>query len=151
MTVIRNCFLFLVIIFCESINVDSQCIPFAKTIAKPKLAPFTHDGNYNATFMEEGETVELSKTFFSGQEYRLVFAAVEAIPKKVRIRILNEQMKVLFDNADYNYTYIWDFRAETTENLIVHLKIPENENSNKIIGGCVAIMFGIKIPDKRSR
>jgi hypothetical protein len=150
MIVIRNCFLFLVFLF-FGLNANSQCIAFAKTIAKPKLEPYTHDGNYSATYIEEGESVEISKTFFSGQEYRLVFATVESMPKNARIRILDQQMKVVFDNADHDYTYIWDFKAESTESLIIHIKIPEDEQSDKIKSGCIAIMFGIKIADKRKK
>jgi len=140
--------LFFIVFACNT--VDAQCLSFAKIVAKPQLDPFTHDGNYNATLMEEGESAELNKTFFSGEEYRLVLAAVEALPKNIRIRLLNQQRKVIYDNADHNYTYVWDFKLETTENLIIHIKIPD-EQGDKIRGGCIAIMFGIKMSEKRKR
>jgi len=131
-------------------SINAQCLSFAKLVAKPQLAPFTHDGNYNATLMEEGETAELNKTFFSGQEYRLVLATVDALPKNIRIRLLNQQRKVIYDNADHNYTYVWDFKLETTENLIIHIKIPD-EDGDKIRVGCIAIMFGIKMSEKQKK
>lgn len=131
--------------------VNAQCVNFARLVVKPQLEPFTHDGNYNATLLEEGESVELSKTFFSGEEYRLVLGVVDALPKNIRIRILNSKRQVVFDNADHKYTYVWDFRPETTDNLLIHIKIPEDENSDKIRGGCIAIMFGIKMSDKKKR
>ena len=142
--------LILVLIF-GTFKVFSQCINFARSIAKPQLETYTHDGNYNATYIEEGESAELYKTFFSGQQYRLVLAAVNALPKNIRIRILDEQLKILFDNADHNYTYIWDFTAESTQKLTIHIKIPDNEKNDKITGGCIAILFGIKISDRKNR
>ena len=129
---------------------SSQCIGFARSIAKPKLAPFIHDGNYNGTFIEEGESAELYKTFFKGEEYRLVFDAVESLPKNVRIRVLDEKKSVIFDNADHNYAYVWDFVSQTTETLTIHIKVPEgNPESATLVGGCIAILFGIKSEGKR--
>ena len=136
--------------FILATNIYAQCIGFARSIAKPKLAPFIHDGNYNATFIEEGESAELYKTFFKGQEYRLVFDAVENLPKNIRIRILNEQRHIIFDNADHNYAYIWDFESQTTETLTIHIKIPEsNTESDTLVGGCMSILFGVKSEGKR--
>ena len=54
---------------------SAQCKEFAKTTCKPDLLPYVHDGIYNATVLSEGETVELYKTFYSGQEYRIVVCA----------------------------------------------------------------------------
>jgi len=148
---IVKCSLLIVGLFFSVQIVNAQCLSFAKSIAKPKLEPYTHDGNFNATIIEEGESAELNKTFFSGEEYRLVLAAMDALPKNIRIRVLNQQRKVIFDNADHDYAYIWDFKAESTESLIVHIKVPEDVDSDVIKGGCIAIMFGIKMAEKRKR
>jgi hypothetical protein len=133
------------------ICVNAQCLSFARQVAKPKLAPYTHDGNFNAAIMEEGESATINKTFFSGQEYRLVLATVDALPKNIRIRVVNQQRQIIFDNADHNYVYVWDFIAESTESLIINVKIPEDETSDKIIGGCIAIMFGFKVAERQQR
>lgn len=133
----------LVVLLSGSAQGWSQCISFARSIAKPQLAPFIHDGNYNATFMEEGETADLYKTFFEGEEYRLVVAAVESLPK-LRIRVLDEQRNVVFDNADHQHVQVWDFVAKTTGTMIVHIDVPDQKESDTVTGGCVAILFGIK-------
>ena len=130
--------------------ISAQCIGFARSIAKPKLAPYIHDGNYNATFIEEGESAELYKTFFKGQEYRMVLGVVENLPKNVRIRILDAQKNVIFDNADHNYAYVWDFESKTNETLTIHIKIPEsNPENDTFIGGCITVLFGVKSEGKR--
>lgn len=137
-------------LFFAGTDVFSQCISFARNIAKPQLAPFIHDGNYNATFMEEGESAELYKTFFEGEEYRLVVATVESLPK-LRIRILDDQRNIVFDNADHQYAQVWDFDAKTTGTLIVHIKVPDDKQSTSVRGGCVAILFGVKANNTKKR
>ncbi len=124
-------------------NGFSQCVSFARNIAKPRLAPFIHDGNFNATYMEEGESAELYKTFFEGEEYRLVVVAIESLPK-LRIRVLDDQRNVLFDNGNHQYVQVWDFIAKATGTLTVHVKIPDNSQKTSVTGGCVAILFGVK-------
>lgn len=128
----------------------TQCISFARSIAKPQLAPYIHDGNYNATFMEEGESADLYKTFFEGEEYRLVVAAVESLPK-LRIRVLDDQRNEIFDNANHQFAQVWDFVAKTTGTMIVHIDVPDQKKSETITGGCVAILFGIKSGDNGKR
>jgi hypothetical protein len=125
-----------------------QCISFARNIAKPLLQEYIHDGNYNATYMEEGESAELYKTFFEGEEYRLVEAAVDSLPQ-LHIRLLDDQRNVVFDNANHDFAQVWDFKAETTGTLIVYIKIPENDAGSHITGGCIAILFGVNSPGRR--
>ena len=140
----------ILLFFILATNSNAQCIGFARSMAKPKLVPYIHDGNYNATFIEEGESAELYKTFFKGQEYRMVFDAVENLPRNVRIRILDAQRNIIFDNADHNYAYVWDFESKTNETLTIHIKVPEsNPENDTLIGGCIAVLFGVKSEGKR--
>ncbi|MDG5800094.1 hypothetical protein QA597_06950 [Marinilabiliaceae bacterium ANBcel2] len=120
----------------------SQCTGFARNIARPMLEPFRHDGNFNATYIEEGERAELYKTFFRGEEYRLVVTAVEALPD-IRVRVFDENQHLLFDNANHEYTKVWDFVAETTSNIMVQVIVHDLEEES-VKGGCLAILFGVK-------
>lgn len=122
---------------------QAQCISFARNVVKPLLDPYIHDGNYNATYMEEGESAELYKTFFKGESYRLVVKGVDDLPQ-VHIRLLDNQRNIIFDNANHNFVNVWNFAAENTGTMIVHISIPEKEGGGKIVGGCVAILFGVE-------
>jgi hypothetical protein len=133
----------LVILFSTLGSASGQCVSFARNIAKPLLQEFIHDGNYNATYMEEGESAELYKTFFEDEEYRLVVSAVESLPQ-LHIRLLDDQRNVVFDNANHDFSQVWDFTAESTGTMIVYIKIPDNEQGSQITGGCIAILFGVK-------
>lgn len=140
-------YIFLLFLFALTVSSSAQCISFARNIAKPKLAPFVHDGNYNAAYMEEGESAELYKTFFQGEEYRLVVTGIESLPR-LRIRLLDDRRDVVFDNADHNFVQEWDFTAYTTGTMIVQVRVTDDGNDN-YTGGCVAIMFGVKASGRR--
>ncbi len=124
---------------------NAQCLSFAKKVGKPKLGNFIHDGNYNATTLSAGETAELYKTFFKDQKYRIVVSKVDNLPN-IHFRLVNEDNNILFDNKDHDYTDVWDFSVETTQTLVIKLKVLDDYNSDKmnISKGCVSVLFGIE-------
>jgi hypothetical protein len=121
---------------------SSQCIGFARAVVKPELAPYIHDGNYNATILGEGETIILQKTVFQGQKYRLVVKGVPVLPP-VRFRVMDAD-QVIFDNANHDFAPKWDFNAEITRTLSVEVSITEDEDEDSTKGGCIAVLVGIK-------
>lgn len=122
----------------------AQCKGFAKKICKLELSPYVHDGNYHAAILTEGEEAELYKTFYSDQEYRIAICGSEALPS-VQFKIIDNNRKVLYDNADNDYSTTWDFRLEDSQQLKIAVKIPVAKNTSEMSApqsGCVAIMFG---------
>ena len=122
----------------------AQCKGFAKKICKLELSPYVHDGNYHAAILTEGEEAELYKTFYSDQEYRIAICGSEALPN-VQFKIIDNNRKVLYDNADNDYSITWDFKLEASQQLKIAVKIPVNESNSEMAtpqSGCVAIMFG---------
>ncbi|MBS2211016.1 hypothetical protein KEM09_06370 [Carboxylicivirga mesophila] len=140
----------LISLFLGVLNVNSQCINFAKSVGKDYLGEYIHDGNYNATILEEGEKAELYKTFFSGQKYRVAIAKVEQLPD-IHFRILDKEGNVLFDNIKYDYRLVWDFKVESTQMLIVELNVLEKSTgADDLINGCVSVLFGLE-PGKKKK
>ncbi len=130
-------------------SAKAQCKTFAKTTCKTELLPYVHDGIYNAAVLSEGETIELYKTFYSGQEYRLVVCGDEALPP-VEFQILDGDRNVLFDNRDNDYTQVWDFKLGASQMLVVSIQVQtSDEMSDEIKSGCVAVLVGfMNIEDK---
>ncbi len=123
-------------------SAKAQCKTFAKTTCKSELLPYVHDGIYNATVLSEGETVELYKTFYSGQEYRIVVCGDESLPP-VEFQILDGDRNVLFDNKDNDYSQIWDFKLGASQMLVVSIQVQTSEEmSDEIKSGCVAVLVG---------
>ncbi|MCG8409813.1 MAG: hypothetical protein MI739_00840 [Bacteroidales bacterium] len=123
---------------------NAQCKSFAKKVCKLELAPYIHDGNFNAAILTEGEDAELYKTFYAGQNYRIYICGSDALPE-IEFQVLDVDRNVLYDNRKENYSRIWDFTLESSQQLIISLRVKNSEDeSEELISGCVAIMFGIK-------
>lgn len=122
----------------------AQCKNFAKKVCRLELAPFIHDGNYNAAILTEGEDAELFKTFYAGQEYRIAVCGSESL-SKVEFQVMDVERRVLFTNASKNFAPLWDFKVEATQQLIIVVKVHESSKKSDVPdSGCVAIMFGLK-------
>lgn len=126
------------------VNSGAQCVSFAKNVAKIKLGEFVHDGNYNATILGAGETAELYKTFFAGETYRVTVSKIETLPN-IHFRLMDKENNILFDNKKHDYVDVWDFTIESTQMLVLKIKVLEDpSNQQTITKGCVAVLFGIK-------
>lgn len=128
----------------SSLTGTAQCKNFAKRVCRLELAPYIHDGNFNAAILTEGEDAELFKTFYAGQEYRIAVCGSESI-SKVEFQVMDVERRVLFTNASRNFALNWDFKVESTQQLIILVKVHDNPKKSDVLdSGCVAIMFGLK-------
>ncbi len=126
------------------LSVNAQCKGFAKKLCKVELYPYTHDGNYHAAILTVGEEAELYKTFYSDTDYRISVCGSEALPE-IEFRIIDSDRDVLYSNKERDYSRIWDFRLEASQQLKIFVKVPAPEGLPEEAGsGCVAIMFGFK-------
>jgi hypothetical protein len=124
-------------------NVNGQCKAFAKKDCVPQLHPYTHDGNYHAAVLVEGEEAELYKTFYSDMEYRVAVVGEGKLPN-VEFKIIDEN--VIYSNKDNNYAKTWDFKLENSKQLKLVIKVnPTSKPGDVPLSGCVAIMFGFKV------
>jgi hypothetical protein len=128
-----------------TVNANAQCKAFAKKVCLPELGSYTHDGNYHAAVLVEGEEAELYKTFYSDMEYRVAVSGDEDLPK-VEFRVLDADKNVIYNNKDNNYAPTWDFKLESSQQLKIVVKVlttdkPEDTPES----GCVSIMFGFKM------
>ncbi|MBI9053391.1 MAG: hypothetical protein JEY96_06205 [Bacteroidales bacterium] len=123
---------------------NAQCKSFAKKVCKLELTPYIHDGNFNAAILTEGEDAELYKTFYAGQNYRIYICGSDALPE-IEFQVLDVNRNVLYDNRKSDYSRIWDFKLESSQQLIISLRVKNSEEeTDELVSGCVAIMFGIK-------
>ena len=128
-----------------SLSVDAQCKSFAKKVCIPELGAYTHDGNYHAAVLVEGEEAELYKTFYSDMEYRVSICGEDKLPD-VEFRVLDANKNVLYSNKDANYAKTWDFKLQSSQQLKIVVKVNSfNKPGETPASGCVAIMFGFKI------
>ncbi len=125
--------------------VNAQCKTFAKRACLPKLISYTHDGNYHAAVLIEGEEAELYKTFYSDMDYRVSIVGDEKLPQ-IEFRVLDTNKNILYSNTENNYASTWDFKLESSQQLKFVIKVPSATRSGqRPLNGCVAIMFGFKL------
>lgn len=132
-------------IFATTFSVDGQCKAFAKKVGLPELGTFTHDGNYHAAILVEGEEAELYKTFYSDMDYRVAICGEAKLPN-IEFKILDASKNVLYSNKDANYAKTWDFKLQSSQQLKLVLKVSSfNQAGDNPASGCVSIMFGFKM------
>lgn len=133
-----------IFIFALSIDATAQCKGFAKKVVLPELGSYTHDGNYHAAVLVEGEEAGLYKTFYSDMEYRVSVAGDEKIPG-VEFTVVDANRNVLYTNRNKD-SGTWDFKLESSQQLKLIVRVPSAGKSTEApASGCVAIMFGFKI------
>lgn len=132
-------------IFAWSGTVDAQCKAFARKECLPELGSYTHDGNYHAAVLVEGEEAELYKTFYSDMEYRVAIVGESKLPA-IEFRILDANKNVLYSNKDKDFARTWDFKLQSSQQLKLVVKVSSfNKAGETPANGCVAIMFGFKL------
>ena len=125
----------------------SQCKTFVKNECLPKLAPYIHDGNYQAAIISEGEEAEVYKTIFAGQQYRLLIGLEKPLPS-VEFVVTDIRRTILFDSRKNNNATFWDFKADASQQIKITIRIPKSQKQGsgdqEITFGCVGILFGLK-------
>lgn len=132
-------------ILASIVNLNAQCKAFAKKVCLPELGTYTHDGNYHAAVLVEGEEAELYKTFYSDMDYRVAICGEEKIPR-IEFRVMDASKNVLYSSKENNYGKTWDFKLQSSQQLKLIVKVTSfNQPGNVPSSGCVSIMFGFKV------
>jgi len=145
MRILKTLPLLAIFVFAFSISAEGQCKAFAKKDCLPLLGTYTHDGNYHAAVLVEGEEAELYKTFYSDMEYRVAIVGEDKLPE-VEFKVLDVNKNVLFSNKEKDYCKTWDFKLQSSQQLKIVVKVSSfNKPGDNPASGCVAIMFGFKM------
>jgi hypothetical protein len=145
MRILRIIPILLLFLLGTTINADAQCKAFAKKVCLPELGTYTHDGNYHAAILVEGEEAELYKTFYSDMEYRVAICGEDKLAN-IEFKILDSNKNVLYSNKDASYAKSWDFKLQSSQQLKLIVKVSTfTQPGETPVSGCVAIMFGFKV------
>jgi len=145
MRLIRSIPILAIFVFALSGTADAQCKAFAKNKCLPELQNYTHDGNYHAAVLIEGEEAELYKTFYSDMEYRVAITGETNLPA-VEFKVMDINKNVLYSNKEHNNATTWDFKLQSSQQLKILVKVSSfNKPGETPASGCVAIMFGFKV------
>jgi hypothetical protein len=136
------------LVLAATFNAGAQCKSFAKTVCLPQLAAYTHDGNYHAAVLVEGEEAELYKTFYSDMEYRVAICGEDKLPA-IQFDVFDASNNLLYSNKDSEFAKTWDFKLQSSQQLKIIIKVKTASKSGEVpASGCVSIMFGFKVAAK---
>jgi len=145
MKILRLIPLLALLIIASGVSANAQCKAFAKKECLPELGTYTHDGNYHAAVLVEGEEAELYKTFYSDMEYRVAIVGEDKLPS-IEFKVMDSNKNVLFSNKDKDFAKTWDFKLQSSQQLKLVVKVSSfNKSGDTPASGCVAIMFGFKM------
>lgn len=124
-----------------------QCRSFTKNTCRPMLEEFIPNENFNSVMLVPGDEAELKLTFYGGQEYRLLVCG-HPVLGELNFSVLDKKKNELYSRTHENEKNYFDFRPESTQQLIVTVNVPVRDNPNQLIHeGCVTIMVGYKEPN----
>lgn len=126
-----------------SFNSFGQCKGFVKKQI-PKLSPFIHNGQINSSVLLAGDHAELTLTFYSGQNYRILVTNQETLGN-VYFVMKDAGNKQLFSSKDQGKSDFWDFTVESTQQLTIEVMVPDVDAPSGLVpSGCVSILVGFK-------
>lgn len=135
-----------ILMFVFAVGVHSQgCKGFTKNKCLPSLTPYTNNGQMNSTTLFEGDSASLRMTFYSLLDYRLLVCAHPILGDKVRFRVSDTDGEELYNSVEGGKDS-WDFRVNSTQELIIDVVVPEDpSNANNIPpSGCVTVVLGFR-------
>lgn len=145
MRLLKSILIIAIVGFVFTASGNAQCKSFAKKECLPELGSYTHDGNYHAAVLVEGEEAELYKTFYSDMDYRVVISGESKLPA-LEFKILDASKNVIYSNKDKENKTTWDFKLQSSQQLKIVVKVPSsNKPEETPVSGCVALMFGFKL------
>ena len=125
------------------IGINGQCRGFTKKTGRPLIAPYIHNGQMNSAVLFPGDSADIMLTFYSEQQYRLVICAEEQLGD-VSYKVSDIERNLIYDSKNSG-SKVFDFKVESSQQLVISVEVPESENTHKIdYQGCVAILVGFK-------
>ena len=141
-----NIFLFVAILTSLPLLSFTQCKGFTKKHCLPALEPYLYNGQLNSAILNEGDVAELLLTFYGGQEYRILVCSQDMLGT-VEFKLFDTERNEIFSNKEHDLVNVWDFNANSTQQLIVQVKVPapiEDSKTEIVNSGCVSILVGFK-------
>ncbi|MFN8699382.1 MAG: hypothetical protein ACK500_03535 [Flavobacteriales bacterium] len=124
---------------------DGQCRAFTKNRVLPLMSGYVQNDNYNSAQLVPGDEAELLLTFYGNKEYRLV-VGVHPILGEVDYEVLDTNNQLIYSSKDSKSEnkYIFDFKTSSTQQLIVRIRVPDQQSAVTSHEGCVTVMTGYK-------
>lgn len=116
----------------------AQCDEAASVCEQYLPDGFISDGQSYRALLIDDETAEFRTTFFSGTTYRLAACGGEEA-RNIIFRVLDVKRNLLFTNEDYDLNPYWNFKAKSTQDVLIEARLREPEGS-----GCAVLLVSFE-------
>lgn len=128
-------------------NAQQSCDSLAGVCKKMLKSPgkaekgtlYVSDGQTYRAFLDEDQTAEFQTTFFGGNTYRIA-ASAGTREKYVIFEVRDSQNNLIFSNADHANEPYWDFKVESSLDVVISMRLDANKKSS----GCAVMLIGFK-------
>lgn len=117
----------------------AQCDTIASICSKNFTKDYLSDGQEYRALLVDDQTAEFHLTLYGGSTYRFgVCSGLE--DGNITFRVLDQEYNELFSNSEHQLSPYWDFKVESTLDVIVEA----NLNLEKVNSGCAVLLVGFK-------
>ena len=124
-------------------NCDSLVSVCKKNLRVPpkgeKTSVYVSDGQTYRAFLDEEQTAEFQTTFYGGNTYR-ISASAGTKENYVIFEVYDSQNNLIFSNIDQKNAPYWDFKVESTLDVIINMRLDAEKKSS----GCAIMLIGFK-------
>ncbi|MCA6363857.1 MAG: hypothetical protein IM638_12525 [Bacteroidetes bacterium] len=118
----------------------AQCDSTTKMITRHIVPPFVSDGQTYRALVLSNQTAEFQATFFAGSTYRIA-AGTGTSDGNLIFSVYDQDHNLLFTNSQHSNAPYWDFRVNTTVNVIIEATL--NPAAGKE-SGCAILLIGFR-------
>ena len=123
----------------SSVDVQAQCDTIATICAENFTRDYLSDGQEYRALLIEDQMAEFHLTLYGGSVYR--FGACSGLSNgNLFFRVYDDQRNEIFSNEEHQISPYWDFKVESTLDVIVEA----NLNQAKATSGCAVLLVGFK-------
>lgn len=127
------------IICLTSLAANAQCDTIATVCQNNFSKAYLSDGQDYRALLIEDQTAEFHLTLYGGSVYR--FGGCSGLEDgNLIFRLYDEERNELFSNAEQQMAPYWDFKVNSTLDIIVEA----NLNLEKLSSGCAVLLVGFK-------
>ena len=120
-------------------DLHAQCDTIATICAENFTRDYLSDGQEYRALLLDDQTAEFHLTLYGGSVYR--FGACSGLTEgNLFFRVYDDQRNEIFSNKEYQIAPYWDFKVESTLDVIVEA----NLNELKASSGCAVLLVGFK-------
>ena len=122
-----------------SLGSFAQCDTIASACNTHISSDFISDGQLYRSLLYEDQVAEFNTTLFGGTTYRI--AACSGFEDgNLIVSVFDQKRNLLYTNSEYDNSPYWDFKVESTMEVIIEAQL----DLNKLSSGCAVMLIGFE-------